>query len=312
MHGNESTTTKALFDFWLYLKTDEAEAILEHCTFLMIPQLSPDGSHAYTRLNANDVDLNRDAIEQSQPESKILHRVYNDFKPDYCFNLHGQRTIFAAGNSNIPATVSFLAPSADSERSLTPAREIAMKLIVAANEKLQRSIPGAVGRYDDGFNINCVGDYFTSQNTPTILFEAGHFPGDYNRVNTRKHIFDSIVTMSKTIADGSINSFSVKSYFDMPENSNHLRDIELYNLKQTIGGIASVEHKLFVQFREEKNEDNIQFIPEFASHEPNLHGIQRINVQEHNKLKNLLFNPNTEIDNDLTKTISLLDFQQFI
>ena len=137
MHGNESTTTKALIDFWSFLKTDQAEGILNECTFLMIPQLNPDGSEAYTRLNANAIDLNRDFIDLSQPESRLLRQIYDDFNPDYCFNLHGQRTIFSAGNTSIPATLSFLAPAADPDRSLTPGREIAMKLIVAANKRLQ-------------------------------------------------------------------------------------------------------------------------------------------------------------------------------
>ena len=67
MHGNESTTTKSLIDFWSYLNTVQAKFILNECTFLMIPQLNPDGSEAYTRLNANKIDLNRDFYDLSQP-----------------------------------------------------------------------------------------------------------------------------------------------------------------------------------------------------------------------------------------------------
>jgi len=312
MHGNESTTTKALVDFWLYLKTLETKQMREACTFLMIPQLNPDGSDAYSRLNANRVDLNRDAIDLSQPESRVLRDVYEQFKPDYCFNLHGQRTIFAAGDSSVPATVSFLAPSADQDRTITTAREQAMKLIVIANTKLQTSIPDAVGRYDDDFNINCVGDYFTAQTTPTVLFEAGHYPLDYKRIETKKHIFNSLIAMSQAIASGSIEAEEIAPYFDIPENKKRLRDIKLYNLRKSPDGMPVFENNILVQFKEIKNGNDIDFAPEIVAESKGLVGMQRVNAQEHKTLMNLCFDAgNSEIKN-LTKAISLLNFHQFV
>ena len=54
--------------------------------------LNPDGADAYTRVNANLVDLNRDAQNLSQPESKILRNAFNKIKPD--FILHYASEIF--------------------------------------------------------------------------------------------------------------------------------------------------------------------------------------------------------------------------
>ena len=308
MHGNESTTTKALIDFWSFLKTDQAEEILKGCTFLMIPQLNPDGSEAYTRLNANGVDLNRDFIDLSQPESRLLREIYDDFKPSHCFNLHGQRTIFSAGNTSIPATISFLAPSADLERSITPARALAMKLIVAANNKLQSYLPNAVGRYDDGFNINCAGDYFTAQGTPTVLFEAGHYPQDYNRKTSRKAVFDALIEMCEVISLNKINSFSVHDYPKIPENHKNLRDIEIYNLKGTSNGILSNKNKVFVQFKEELKDGVIFWSPYFDSLNEEHEGLNKINALNHTDLKNILVDFDT-IKN-LTKMISLLSLYE--
>ena len=62
MHGNESTTTKAIFDLLNVLFSVPNHDILEHCTLKIIPILNPDGAKVYTRLNANQVDLNRDAL----------------------------------------------------------------------------------------------------------------------------------------------------------------------------------------------------------------------------------------------------------
>ena len=88
MHGNESTTTKALFDLYKYIEdhkeTKFVNTLLAMCTFTFVPMLNPDGAEAYTRINANKVDLNRDAQDLSQPESLILKELYTNIKPDYC------------------------------------------------------------------------------------------------------------------------------------------------------------------------------------------------------------------------------------
>ncbi len=97
MHGNESTTTRALLDFIPWFVDTPQKHLQEAFTLCVILQLNPDGAQAYTRLNANGIDLNRDAVDLTQPESKVLHDLYTLEKPDYCLNLHGQRTLFAAG-----------------------------------------------------------------------------------------------------------------------------------------------------------------------------------------------------------------------
>ena len=105
MHGNESTTTKSLLDLLRFLNTNPDW--LDNLQLSIIPILNPDGAKAYTRGNANQVDLNRDAIDLSQVESRVLREEFDQFSPDYAFNLHDQRTIF--GVNGKPATVSLLA-----------------------------------------------------------------------------------------------------------------------------------------------------------------------------------------------------------
>ena len=232
MHGNESTTTKAVLDLINFLKSDLnlASSILKDCTIKIVPILNPDGAMAYTRVNANGVDLNRDAQERTQPESVVLRKIYEGFKPNYCFNLHDQRTIFNVGNTPKPATVSFLAPAHDPERSISKTRGISMQLIVAMNEELQKHIPGQVGRYDDGFNSNCVGDTFQMLNIPTILFESGHFPGDYDREETREYIFTAMLKAIEVISKGTIDQYYRDSYFDIPDNNKLFFDVIIKNI----------------------------------------------------------------------------------
>ena len=129
-----------------YLNKNEiSESIINACTIKIIPILNPDGAKAYTRLNANAIDLNRDAQDLSQPESLVLNRCFHSFKPDYCFNMHGQRTIFSAGKFNKPATISFLAPAQDLECSLTRTRKQAMEIVTVMNDMLQKQIPNQIG-----------------------------------------------------------------------------------------------------------------------------------------------------------------------
>ncbi|MEO9513998.1 MAG: M14 metallopeptidase family protein [Flavobacteriaceae bacterium] len=263
MHGNESTTTKAVLDVVNYLDSGEsmAQSILANCTFFIIPILNPDGARQYTRINANKIDLNRDAKLLSQPESRVLRNAFESFKPDYCFNLHDQRTLFSAGNTSKSATVSFLSPASDEERKLTPAREKSMKLIVAMENVLQQLIPGQLGRYDDAFNDNCVGDTFQMKNTPTILFEAGHFPGDYEREKTREFIFYALIEAIKTIANDNIEDYVTNAYFNIPENKKLFYDV-IVKAPHVLNASYEKGNHLGIRFKEVLNKEKVQLEPE--------------------------------------------------
>lgn len=260
MHGNESTTTKAVLDLinLLCAKTNLASSILDSCTIKIIPMLNPDGAAAYTRVNANLIDLNRDAQDLSQPESKILRNVYNNFKPNFCFNLHDQRTIFNVGTTEKPATVSFLAPAQDKERSVTPTRIVAMQLIAAMNKTLKNFIPNQVGRYDDGFNANCVGDTFQMQNTPTILFESGHAIDDYNREKTRMYMFYALLTAIQVITKESIVNYTKEAYFEIPENGKLFFDILIKNASKIS---TKYTEDIGVLYIETLKNNTIHFVP---------------------------------------------------
>ena len=234
MHGNESTTTKAVFDFINFLKSDEALAktFKESFTYYILPILNPDGAELYTRENAFKVDLNRDSVNLSQPESKVLREAFESFKPHFAYNMHDQRTIFGLGDSNPkPATVSFLAPSYNAEREINEPRQIAINVIAAMNETLQKFIPEQVGRFDDGFNINCIGDMFQSLGVPTILFEAGHYQNDYMREKTRYFVFIAILSGFLAIHENVIVVHKTDDYFNIPQNKVNFYDFMYKNVK---------------------------------------------------------------------------------
>lgn len=260
MHGNESTTTKALFDLFNFLDSNEklAQEILAKCTLFFVPILNPDGAELYTRENANGVDLNRDAKNLSQPESIILRDLYNSFNPDYCFNLHDQRTIYGVGNTDKSAVVSLLAPSFDSNRNINLTRQAAIEIASSMNSILQNYIPNQVGRYDDNFNDNCVGDTFQALGTPTILVESGHIDLDYQREFTRKYVFIALLSSLLYINENDVVTNKIEEYLNIPQNKTSFFDIVYKNIVIDYDN-TKITTNFAIQFIEELLNNTIYF-----------------------------------------------------
>jgi Zinc carboxypeptidase len=257
MHGNETTTTKAIFDFLKLIATQkvykkEISQFIKKYTFYVIPILNPDGAKSYTRENANGVDLNRDAQNKSQSESIALHEIFKQLEPDVCLNLHDQRTIYGFEKGK-PATVSFLAPAADKKRSVTVARKTAMYYIEEMAGALESFIPGQIGRYDDAFNADCVGDTFQMAGVPTILFEAGHFANDYQREETRKYICYALLVFFGIVDTSDIKRIS---YNKIAENQKNFKDIIIREV--SIPGVSGKKDVAF-QYKEVLGSEKISF-----------------------------------------------------
>lgn len=265
MHGNESTTTRAVLDFVMaYAHDADLRKRLSPLSIYLIPMLNPDGALAYTRNNANNMDLNRDAEIQSQPETRVLFKVFESFKPDFCFNLHDQRTRYGVGDPPVAANMSFLAPSADKVKSVTKARKSAMKLIVHMTRMLQRDYQVNVGRYDDAFNANCVGDTFTKWGIPCMLFESGFFPGDYNREKTRTYIYYALLWALDGVTQIERLPEATEIYFKIQENKSCFADIILRN---TSSSDTESPEDVVLNYEEQLVNRSIQFVPARLSEE---------------------------------------------
>jgi hypothetical protein len=149
-----------------------------------------------------------------------------------------------------------LSPAQDEARSLSKNRKIAMEVISVMNNALQQVIPNKVGIYDDAFNINCVGDTFQHKGVPTILFEAGHFPNDYAREETRALIFNSLLTSFNYITNNNVEGEGYESYFDIPANEKLFFDIIIRNADVN-GEILDIA----IQYEERLKENSIIFVP---------------------------------------------------
>lgn len=264
MHGNETTTTRSVFDFLKFLCQkeafqDEIRDFQNKYTIYIIPILNPDGASLYTRENSNFVDLNRDAQDLSQKESMILRAVYERVKPQLCLNLHDQRSIFGLKN-DLPAIVSFLSPASDMERTITSSRKIAMVHIVRMNTMLQNFIPDRVGRYGDSYNNACIGDTFQGEGVPTILFEAGHSGKDYLRNKTRAYIFYSLYSLFG-FSDTDATKVNYKDYFLIPENIKNYKDFIVRNV---LINESDQPTSIAIQYSEKLVNGKILFIPKLV------------------------------------------------
>lgn len=144
MHGDESTATAALFDIFNFL-SDSANK--EFCDYLFskvslyfLPMVNPDGAERFTRRNAYDIDLNRDASKLQTPEAKILKNVFDSLKADFGFNLHDQSHRYSVGQSFRTAALSFLAPAFNYDKDVDNVRE-------RANSGYWEYVSGAITFY---------------------------------------------------------------------------------------------------------------------------------------------------------------------
>ncbi|WP_153392622.1 M14 family zinc carboxypeptidase [Chryseobacterium vaccae] len=262
MHGNESNATHAILDLWETLdKAPEMkDELFSKISLDFIFMLNPDGSERWTRLNASDVDLNRDFHNEASKEIKYLKAAVAGKKYDYALNLHEQRTIFTTDGIH-PATLSFLAPSENVERTVTDNRKKCMAVIGKVYEHLKEMIPDQIGRYSDEFYPTSTGDNFIKAGMPTILFEGGHFIDDYTRKGTRKYYTIALYYALKAISDLNSDIEGWENYLEIPENKETHYDIIYRNVK------LDTEHECIldvaVQYREviEDGKDEISFVP---------------------------------------------------
>lgn len=91
-HGHEPASTEGALAFIASLvKADEGTTLadyLKKVTLYIVPMANPDGSEAFLRHNARNVDLNRDWLRRSQPETRALYSAILRLHPDLMTDQH--------------------------------------------------------------------------------------------------------------------------------------------------------------------------------------------------------------------------------
>lgn len=223
MHGNEPTATMALMDIFNFLKDDEHADVKrrwsDEMTLLFVPLVNPDGAEVYKRRNALDVDLNRDALRLTNPESQILKNVRDRYDAMFGFNLHDQSVYYGTGEgNNEPVAIAFLAPAYNVEKDTNPVRQRAKQLIGVLNQDLKSYIPGKIARFDDTFEPRAFGDNMQRWGTSTILIESGGYDNDSEKQYLRKLHFMMLLSSFEYISAGKYESVAMDEYLSIPMN----------------------------------------------------------------------------------------------
>ena len=174
-HGHEPASTEGALAFIKSLvKADERTPLagyLKQATVLVVPMANPDGSEAFLRHNARNVDLNRDWLHRTQPETRALYSAILRLHPDLMTDQHE------------------LYPD-DTRPDFTEAAETgsgASDAVVAACDDAQAVVQGAMRA--EGFPIlsHWITDMHPARlahrygavvaGVPTILFETNRLSG---------------------------------------------------------------------------------------------------------------------------------------
>jgi len=235
MHGDEPTATAALFDIFNLFLDENAyrelkKFLLSNLSIYIIPMVNPDGAEDFQRRNIVEIDLNRDVVRLQTPEAQTLKNVFDSLKADFGFNLHDQGRDYSVGNSFNPASISFLAPSPDYEKSITAPREKAMKLIGHMVDVLNEFIPHHIAKYTDDYEPRAFGDNFTKWGTGVVLLESGGWRGDCEKQFLRKINYITILSSLNSIASGSYVNTDLSIYESIPHNEKFMMDFILRNL----------------------------------------------------------------------------------
>lgn len=90
-HGDEPASTEAMLKLIgdLVLADDEGTAdLLSKVSFFIVPMMNPDGADRSARRNASGVDLNRDWLALSQPETLYVHAAVQQAAPHVIIDQH--------------------------------------------------------------------------------------------------------------------------------------------------------------------------------------------------------------------------------
>jgi hypothetical protein len=223
MHGDEPTATSALIDMFAFLQKHRhkqwVRQIESNLTIRAVPMLNPDGAELFQRRSAQGIDINRDAVDLTTPEARLLKQLRDDWSPHIGFNLHNQGSLTAAGTSGRQATISLLVVFGDPAKTLNPGHERNQRIASAIAVALQRFIPGHIARYSDEWTPTAFGDNFSAWGTPTILIETGALHGK-DEMFLVKMNFIAFLTALHSLASGAERTQDSTVYLALPSNTS--------------------------------------------------------------------------------------------
>lgn len=87
-HGNEQSGKEGALLLAQTLLKPENRYLFENIDFALVPQMNPDGSEVNKRRNGNTMDLNRNHMIMTEPETQALHRFFEKYMFEVSMDVH--------------------------------------------------------------------------------------------------------------------------------------------------------------------------------------------------------------------------------
>lgn len=87
-HGNEQSGKEGALLLAATLLQPENARLFNKIDLVIVPQVNPDGSEINQRRNKNDMDLNRNHLILSEPETIILHQLFDKYLFEVTMDVH--------------------------------------------------------------------------------------------------------------------------------------------------------------------------------------------------------------------------------
>ena len=275
IHGDEPTATRGLLIF--LNKALKNLKYFQDYTFFIIPQLNIDGALAHSRYNINWIDLNCDALLQSQPETQSLVKIIDSFKPQYCFSLHDQRNFYVAGEGGEPSTLAFLQMLNKPQKlNYLKSAQIIADIFNQFKKQPQYHLSVFVSENAD----QSFGTYCLSKGMNYLLFEAGFIPDNYLRSEVAEVIAQALELALDSIKSESYLAKTWEDYLVIPKNKPEYVDLVIRNLDFSNNKDLASTKIMTLIFKEELINGQIEFFPNVIKrqHYPNIKGYREINL----------------------------------
>ena len=87
-HGNEPSGKESLLMLINELYLNPVRYDFSNLNLILVPMVNPDGNETHRRRNGNDYDLNRNHVILSEPETQLLHQIFNQHRPEVTLDVH--------------------------------------------------------------------------------------------------------------------------------------------------------------------------------------------------------------------------------
>ncbi|MBC8183856.1 hypothetical protein H8E88_22410 [candidate division KSB1 bacterium] len=87
-HGNEPSGKEALLMLIYEFYLDANFYDVKNLNLILVPMVNPDGNEIHQRRNSHKYDLNRNHVILTEPETQMLHQLFEKYKPEVTLDVH--------------------------------------------------------------------------------------------------------------------------------------------------------------------------------------------------------------------------------